>query len=729
MISPESLKEHHTDFFKIEFGFAVRRGQPFTITVETSKPLNLSEMTINFEVNEDEKDHDANNYPDFNTTVTKAVGETTYEVEVITSADAAVGKYDDIIMYVQQISSDKNSSLPDIEGFLYEYPFPVYFLFNPWVSEDLVYIQDEALRQEHILNEYGNVYCGSLNSYDSIKWYYGQSNQVTLDAAFHLLKKLDRSKMGKVIDVVQTVSHHQGMMRNKKDPDGPLLVGDWDALLEGNWGDFPFENDTNPESWTSTTDILNRWKETNKPTQYGQCWVFGALQNALMRALGVGSRQISAFGAGIDMSMMEDKNKKPHHVIDEYYDKNGTTVYSMGQLWNFHSWNDIYLTRDVKKYNGWQSLDGTPPGLGPAPVEAIKELDDNSLWNTSNVISTVHSTVRNFFVTCKKHHKKADKLKGCKVEKLLKYDAKGLRLIVSSKTAENGTLVMDNITSQFIEPGTDAFIPFDNDTLVNTNSLAENTNSFAENVLPEANMRIIPLAHGIVMGTPVEGSIVINTTSLREGEKVHVNYKITLETRTGQLIKDLQIASGEVTVGTGPNATLPYSVDAEAYLLPDLFDTYVKVVASAVAEESDVHYFDKVVMDIDAPYITLVAPDNMTASEVLPVTATFVNPLNKTLGEVCVTVHSHNLRFAGNADSKVTSVKKCSTLAAAGTITLDTSLVAPAQLGNSVYYVHATVSGNYIPFTQTDVEIVPVVSEEKNGQPVLRAFHEIADIQ
>mmetsp|Transcript_14221 Transcript_14221/g.25268 ORF Transcript_14221/g.25268 Transcript_14221/m.25268 type:complete len:759 (+) Transcript_14221:1580-3856(+) len=714
VIKDESLKEHHTDFFKIDSGFAVRRGQKFTLVVETSSKLDISDMTINFEVNESQEKREANNYPQFNATISKALSDRSYEVEVVTSANSAIGKYEDIVLYVQDSSTSNNSSLVDAEGFLYEYPFPVYFLFNPFLAEDKdVYVDNTTMLEEYVLNEYGMVYSGSLNSYQGVKWHYGQSNQITLDAAFHLLKNLDRSKMANVIDVVQTMSHHQGMMRNKSNPDGPAMVGDYNALLEGNWGDFPFENDTHPGVWTSTTDILNKWKETGKPVHYGQCWVFGALQNALMRSIGVAARHLSAFGAAVDGSSKEDKYKRNHHVVDEYFDKNGTSVWSLGRLWNFHSWNDIYLNRENASYSGWQSLDGTPPGLGPAPLKAVLALDEAAPFNTSFVISTVHATVRNFFVTCDKNHTKKDKLNGCTVEKMLKYDPTGLKLIVSSQTLPNGTLAMDNITSQFVNSSLDAFIPFEHDNALERLAAGQK--------LAAPLLEVYPSAHGILLGQPIEGEIVVNTKTLRAGQKIQINFRVNLETVEGELIKEIAASNGELTVGHDSNVTLPYNIAPESYLVPNLFNAYVKIVATGYAEDGE-HFMDTAVMDVDAPEIKLSAGNLYAGSKhAAPVDASFENPLNQTLENVCLTIHSHELDFAG-VDKEITSATKCVTLAPFDKVTLHADLVAPKTQGT--YHVASTVSGKFIPYTQTDVEInvtkkrgifEKVVEETKTG--------------
>lgn len=55
-------------------------------------------------------------------------------------------------------------------------------------------------------------------------------------------------------------------------------------------------------------------------------------------------------------------DKRQHHVINNYYDAKGTKVKNEGQIWNFHSWNDLWLNNVLGTEAGWCALDGTPPG-------------------------------------------------------------------------------------------------------------------------------------------------------------------------------------------------------------------------------------------------------------------------------------------------------------------------------------------------------------------------------
>ena len=73
-------------------------------------------------------------------------------------------------------------------------------------------------------------------------------------------------------------------------------------------------------------------------------------------------------------------------------------MFKEGHVWNFHSWNDVWIKNKNEKYSGWAVLDGTPGGTGPAPIKAVHALDDETDFNVSMVISSVHSTIRHVLV-------------------------------------------------------------------------------------------------------------------------------------------------------------------------------------------------------------------------------------------------------------------------------------------------------------------------------------------
>lgn len=740
-VNPETLANHHTSHFNLKEtgGFAVRRAQPFQLVVKTEQDLNLAKTEALF-VNSREE---AFNNPAFTASVKTQIAPRQYLVEVGTSTDAPIGKYENITLTIKD-----ESNTCDNAGEAFKLTKPVYLLFNPWSTEDdVVYMPNETMRQEHVVNDYGNVFQGSAKAYDAQVWHYGQSNQVVLDAAFHLIEK-DRANAHDPIKVMQVISRHQGMQRRL---DGSFIWGDDNALLEGNWGDFPFTEKDAPELWTSSVDILNRWKATGKPTKYGQCWVFAALLNSLLRGVGVGSRQLTAFGSWMDASNRHDAHHRFHHVIDEYYsldDGAMKTIYLDGVAWNFHSWTDVWIKRGGHaKYDGWQSMDGTPPGrIGPAPVLATHDLDETVDFQVGDIISTVHSTTRTFLVHCQPNHTKAEHLKGCIVEKMIKYDHTGLKLLLTTATLPNGTFGEIDVTKDYIDPNKDARIPYETEFHVNNHDLsphimlASGATPSAPNKLrgfktlvgegEEDNLSIRPTTYGVVVGSPISGDIDLKTAGLIDGESVEVILTATLETYHGTDIKTIFKTSQKVLI-KGRLISLPFFIDASAYLQHDLGDVFIKLVAVASSDAGQ-HYFDKAVLDVTSPSIYFEAPQSVIAGATeggnpkpFTVHASFRNPLQFPVRNLCISIHSHVLDFH-NMPTNVTKISHCENVGAGDLIRIAADLNAPTEPG--VYFVLASIQGEYLPYGQSNAVIsalpgkaAPLVAPEAEAEVFLMA--------
>lgn len=73
--------------------------------------------------------------------------------------------------------------------------------------------------------------------------------------------------------------------------------------------------------------------------------------------------------------------------------------------WNFHVWNDVWMTRpDLPRgYGGWQIIDATPQETsdkimrcGPASVAAVKKGEVGYLYDTPFVFSEVNADIVHF---------------------------------------------------------------------------------------------------------------------------------------------------------------------------------------------------------------------------------------------------------------------------------------------------------------------------------------------
>lgn len=268
----------------------------------------------------------------------------------------------------------------------------MYVLFNPWCSEDGVFMEDEAERKEYILNESGKIWCGTFKNPKGRRWIYGQFDDVILPAAVFLLDKssLAHSDRGNSILVCRAIS----AVINSVD-DAGLLEGRWD----GQYGDG-----TSPHAWTGSTAILDEYMRTGgQPVKYGQCWVFAAATVTVCRALGIPCRATTNYVSAHDTNCSL--------TVDKYFDIFGDKIEygpdgdCNDSCWNFHVWNDVWMARpDLPSgYGGWQVIDATPQEqsdnifrCGPASVEAVRRGEVGYLYDTPFVFSEVNADVCHF---------------------------------------------------------------------------------------------------------------------------------------------------------------------------------------------------------------------------------------------------------------------------------------------------------------------------------------------
>ncbi|XP_072095708.1 protein-glutamine gamma-glutamyltransferase 2-like [Mobula birostris] len=262
-------------------------------------------------------------------------------------------------------------------------------LFNPWCSDDCVFLPSEDQRREYVLNDQGVIFIGSHKNIDWRAWNFGQFEDRILDSCLKVLDnsknclenpKEDCSKRGDPTYVSRIVS----AMVNSNDDKG-ILTGKWD----GN-----YSNGVAPASWNGSVSILHRWYDSDcNPVRYGQCWVFAAVSCTVLRCLGIPTRLITNFNSAHD--------KEKDLRIDNFSDMRGRSVnQTRDSIWNFHCWVECWMKRpDLKPgYDGWQALDPTPQEksdgvycCGPSSLKAIKNGDVDLNFDTPFVFAEVNA--------------------------------------------------------------------------------------------------------------------------------------------------------------------------------------------------------------------------------------------------------------------------------------------------------------------------------------------------
>uniref|UniRef100_A0A3P9QE38 Protein-glutamine gamma-glutamyltransferase 2 n=1 Tax=Poecilia reticulata TaxID=8081 RepID=A0A3P9QE38_POERE len=234
------------------------------------------------------------------------------------------------------------------------------------VTDDWVFLPNEAERQEYVMNQHGIIYTGSDQHINGLSWDFGQFEEDMVKICLKLLDLSRKHKRDPADDVSARcnpiyVSRVMTNMVNKEQMN--------DGVLRGNWSD-DFKHGFPPTHWSGSYAILKLWFASFcKAVNYGQCWVFAGVLCSVMRLLGIPCRVVTNFESAHD----SDANL----TIDTYYGEFGVKPKK-----NFHVWVEGWMRRpdlgEDGRYDGWQVLDGTPQEksegvfcCGPAPVAAI----------------------------------------------------------------------------------------------------------------------------------------------------------------------------------------------------------------------------------------------------------------------------------------------------------------------------------------------------------------------
>ncbi|XP_041820966.1 protein-glutamine gamma-glutamyltransferase 2-like isoform X2 [Chelmon rostratus] len=372
----------------------VRRGQSFLLTLEMMQPFQANEplvLTVETGSAPSEKHgtrSEFGNPSPMYTSDTKAIWKYSTDrsanlrqgavtLSVTPPADAPVGKY--------SLSARTMSESATLGTLV--------VLFNPWCSEDWVYLPDETERQEYVMNEEGVIYWGTSSYPRPMDWVFGQFEEEMVDICLKLLDVNPKHMRDPAQDVSARcnpiyVSRVVSAMINSNGDRG-VLVGRW----HDDYGDG-----VKPTHWAGSVSILQHWYQKNcHPVKYGQCWVFAGVMCSVMRFLGIPCRVVSNFQSA------HDTNNSL--TIDEYYDDYGLrATESPDSVWNFHVWVEGWMKRpDLEKgdrYDGWQVLDPTPQEksegvfcCGPAPVNAILQGEANLKYDVAFVFAEVNADI------------------------------------------------------------------------------------------------------------------------------------------------------------------------------------------------------------------------------------------------------------------------------------------------------------------------------------------------
>ncbi|CAL8357357.1 unnamed protein product [Lota lota] len=381
--SPENNRAHRTEEIDKK-RLIVRRGQPFSLTVHLSDPL-PSGHELALVLKQDKIKDDivirqrTAGESDDKWWLHQQRAQNEILLTVYSPARAAVGQYH---LAVDLMSGDRRN----LERTVFT---KMYLLFNPWCKEDAVYLPDESLLQEYIMNEHGCIFTGSADLMQRLPWNFGQFEDNVMDICFEILDRSKPALSDPANDMSQRwdpvyISRAVIAMVNAND-DGGVLVGKWQR---------PYTGGVVPTQWMSSVPILEKWSKSKSGVKYGQCWVFAAVACTVLRCLGIPTRCITNFESAHDT----DGNLS----IDRVYNIHKQQVENADSIWNFHCWIESYMQREdlPEGYGGWQVLDPTPQerssGMfrcGPCPLKAIKEGDLDVKYDAPFIFAEVNADI------------------------------------------------------------------------------------------------------------------------------------------------------------------------------------------------------------------------------------------------------------------------------------------------------------------------------------------------
>ncbi|KAM4691828.1 protein-glutamine gamma-glutamyltransferase E-like [Rhinophrynus dorsalis] len=542
-------------------------------------------------------------------------GSTSITLTFSTPFDAVIGRYNLLVQ-----TKESSTQIGEI-----------IVLFNPWIRDDIVYMEDQAQRQEYVLTEFGLIYMGTPEDPIPVPWDYGQFQDRILDIS---LAALD-----------STLSFERDASNDVKKRNDPLYLcrvlssiinsNDDNGVVIGNWS-ADYSGGTNPTAWTGSSKILKSWYPGKKPVKYGQCWVFAGVACTVSRALGLPCRVITNY-----LSAHDSNNNL---TIESFYDPSGEPVNkSDDSIWNFHCWNESWFRRtDLgESYSGWQVWDSTPQEmsggifqLGPTSKYAVKEGEVDKLYDTRFVFAEVNADVVNKIV-------QSD---GSLSTGSVEIAAVGKRIC----TKAVGQKSMNDITLEYkYGEGT----PNEREIVNKARNFSNRRSRFVS--LSAASVPTQVLQHVtdvcgemMVSGKPKVGDDVTVNLTLKnvtsEKKKVTVNLNASAVVYTRAVRRHILTNSAAVLLGPNEVKQIPLQLTYAQYEKALTTDNMILVTCVCQVENCG-YLFVEANLALENPSLQLQALRPASLGQSVPVEVTFTNPLSNPVKNCVLTTEGSGL--------------------------------------------------------------------------------------
>nr|XP_020013019.1 erythrocyte membrane protein band 4.2 isoform X3 [Castor canadensis] len=350
-------EEHHTKAISARH-LVVRRGQPFTITLYFHRPVHTFLSTLKkvvlvaqtgkqpSQTNRTQATFPISSLGDQKQwrAVVKERDDQFWTISVTSPADAVIGHY---------------SLLLQVSGRV-QYPLGQFtLLFNPWNREDAVFLQNEAQRNEYVLNQNGFIYLGTADYIQEEPWNFGQFERDVMDLSLGLMgvdKHMEKWSQPVYVACLWGALLH-ALKEKRVLPTPQTQATQERALLNKRRGSAP---------------ILRQWfTGQGRPVYEGQAWVLAAVACTVLRFLGIPARVVTTFASAQDTG--------GSLLVDEYYNGEGLQngEGQRGRIWIFQTSVECWMTRpDLSQgYNGWQVLYPRAPSGGGGSLQEKEVLE------------------------------------------------------------------------------------------------------------------------------------------------------------------------------------------------------------------------------------------------------------------------------------------------------------------------------------------------------------------